>query len=132
MLSQRLKRETISARAQSRYNAQRNRRYIGFLAESLTRKDIREMHLDDRQGNSGQRVSQRHARVSEAAWIDHDPIGLAALTGHRLLNPVDQLAFVVGLECIDHDAQFLGGGFEHAVDVREGLVTVDLRLTPTE
>ena len=66
MLSQRLKRETISARAQSRYNAQRNRRYIGFLAESLTRKDIREMHLDDRQGDSGQRVSQRrHARLPD-------------------------------------------------------------------
>ena len=78
------------------------------------------------------RVSQRHARMGEAAWIDHDPIGLTALTGHRLLNPVDQLAFVVGLKCIDRDPQFLGGGFEHAVDVREGLVTVDLRLTPPE
>ncbi|MNX97730.1 hypothetical protein D3C86_1301060 [compost metagenome] len=46
------------------------------------------------------------------------------------MDPVDQLAFVIGL--LEHHARAVGRRLAHRLDVRQGLVAIDVRLPNPE
>jgi hypothetical protein len=62
--------------------------------ELLPPVDIREVHFDDGDGDSGDGISERERVVGKGARIHDD--GLEPLAS-RALNPVHELAFMIGL-----------------------------------
>ncbi|MNE46003.1 hypothetical protein D3C80_1403220 [compost metagenome] len=64
--------------------------------------------------------------MGEGGGIDHQGAGFMA----RLMDPVDQLAFVIRLA--EHDARVAGGGLAQRLDVGQGLVAIDVRLPNPE
>ena len=71
-----------------------------------------------------QRVAQAEARVGQRAGIDDRALHPA---GQRL-DGIDQLAFVIGLQPLELDAQHLGVGPQHRLDLGQRRTAVDLRL----
>jgi hypothetical protein len=69
----------------------RDRRDHGVVAKLLAGVDIREVDLDHRPGDPGQRIAKRDAVVGEASGIDDDGDG----AGSAILDQVDQYAFVI-------------------------------------
>lgn len=86
------------------------------------------MHLDDRPLEGIQRIEDRHRGMGEGAGVDDDPRRRAA----RFVDPVDDLAFPVRLAEGQLDAEFGGEGDTVALDIREGLMAVDVRLALAE
>ena len=72
-----------------------------MLPESFSPVDIRQMHLNQGFVEGAQRVEQGDRGVAVGARIDDDALGLPP----RLLDPVDQLALLVGLPEIGLEAQ---------------------------
>src|SRR5580700_1170731 len=68
-----------------------------MMPEPFAPEDIRKMDLDNRQIGGVQRIENRDRGMSQRAGVENDPVGRLA----RLLNPVDELAFVVGLAEVD-------------------------------
>jgi 3-hydroxyacyl-CoA dehydrogenase len=99
-----------------------------MLPKGFAGVDVREMDLNDRQGNGRERIAQRHARMRESGGVDQDP----AEAAHGFLNPINEFAFMIRLKACDLDVEFLGAGRKVSVDLSEGLVSIDLRLTLTE
>ena len=63
------------------------------MAKRLALVDVRDVHLDHGAVKRVQRIKDRHRSVRLSAGIQDDGRPVQA----RLLDPVDQLAFVVGL-----------------------------------
>ena len=76
----------------------------------------------------------RASRTATLVWVvaagvdDHGAEALRA----GLLDPGDQLAFVIGLAGLDSDPKLRGEGVQAGVDIREGFTPVDLRLAGAE
>ena len=75
----------------------------GLVTKRLARLRVRDVHLDGWQTSCGNAVSQRHRGVGEAAGIDDDPVETVA----RLVQPVDELAFLIGLAALDCRSEIL-------------------------
>lgn len=71
-----------------------------LVSELLSSVYIAYVHLEERNGDTGESVSQCHARVRETAGVDDDELGLLS----RFVDSVDYGAFVVGLEVLDFNA----------------------------
>ena len=65
---------------------------------------IAEVNLDDRSRDRLDRVVQRHRRMAIAAGIDDHRLRPPRL---RLVQPVDQMSFMVGLTDINRYAKIL-------------------------
>ena len=98
------------------------------MAEGFAGVDVGEVNFDRGQGNRSECVAQGVAVVGEGAGVDEDATG--PLT--RLVDGVNQLAFVVGLQETQLDALFLSGFLQALVNVVQGVMTVDIRLTFAE
>ena len=102
--------------AEAADHALRGRRDVGGVPERLAPEDVRQVQLDHRQLGGVQGVEDRDRGVGVGAGVDDDAVRLLA----RLLDPVDELAFGVGLAEIDRQAQGLaraprcGGGRRRA------------------
>jgi len=79
---------------------------IGQVAKGLAAVDLTDMHLDHRPFKSIERVQNRNRRMGQGGRIDDDPRGLVA----RLMNPVDDLAFPVGLQQRDRKTELRADG----------------------
>ena len=94
----------------------------------LARMDVGQIDLDDRDRKRRDRVAQRDRAMGIAAGVDDHRGGL----GHRLVEPVDQHALVIGLA--DVELELVGGGAldQHGVDLGQALGAVNPRLAGSE
>src|SRR5258708_26115604 len=124
----RRERELVALPAEAADDPARGPTYEGIVAEFVAPINVGEVHLDDRQGGGVERIEYGDRGVREGAGIEDDAVcGLP-----RLVNPVDQLAFVVRLAEI-HDEVERSGTFEACLlDVRQRLMAVDFRLAQAE
>ena len=86
------------------------------MAEFLAGVDIGDVHFDGRNFHRHQGVMQRDRGVRIAAGIDDDPGGLL---GVRLVDEIDQFAFVIGLPAVGLEAELRGGLRAELLDVGE-------------
>ena len=94
-------RKRVAVDAEAADHGLGDRRDVGMLAEVLARMDVGDVDLDHRQlhGQSASRIATEVWRVG--GRVDDDAGGLL---GAGLLDPVDQLALVVGLAEFDRKA----------------------------
>lgn len=95
---------------------------------------VGDVDLDERDIHTRQRISQRDARVGEGTGIDDNRVDFV---DPRLMDTVNEGAFVVGLETRDGD-WFVGCGegraavLEHGLYVGEGFAAVEMWLSGSE
>src|ERR1700693_6136340 len=87
--------QAITFYAQAGNDAFRNARQIGKMPERFALMDIGNMYFYEGNRHARERIAQRHAGVRQSARIDDD--GVDAF-GMRLMDTVDQRAFVVALK----------------------------------
>ena len=100
-----------------------------MMAKGFARVDVGEMHFDDRQRrNRAHRVVDGDRGVGVGAGIDDDAGGLLA----GFLDPVDEIALVVGLAEIDLQPEPRAGLLAVGLDVGQRLAAIDARLALAE
>src|SRR6266850_1506111 len=87
------------------------------------------MNLDERDGDTGKRIPQRHAGMRVAGRVEDDEADAVAA---RLLHPVDQLAFEIALVANHLRACGTSGIDQSAVDGVQGLPAVDRWLASSQ
>ena len=92
------------------------------MAEGLAREDVADVNLDRGPAAALDRVAQRVAGVAQRARVDDDAVVV------ELLDPVDERAFVVGLEVVERGAAAGGVVGGPLYDFGERRVAVDLGL----
>ncbi len=86
------------------------------------------MHFDDRQIGGVQRVEDRHRGVGQRAGVQDDAVSRLA----RLVNPVDELALVVGLAEIDRQIERRSPRQATLLEIGQGVVAIGRRLAHSE
>ena len=71
------------------------------MSEFFSGVNVTDVNLQERDRNARESVAQRYTRVGETAWVDDDKLSLSA----GVVDPVDDGAFMVGLEILDFDSQ---------------------------
>src|ERR1700752_3766219 len=99
-----------------------------MMAKALAPEDVRQVPLDDRQPGGGERVEQRDRGMGQRTRVQNDAVGRFA----RLLDPVDQLPFMIGLPEIDLEAECSGPGGAALLDIAERVLPVYRRLADPE
>src|SRR6185369_7665612 len=98
------------------------------MAKALTLEDVRQMHLDDRQVGREECIEHRYRGVGQRTGVEDDAVGGFA----RLLYPVDELTFVVGLPKLDLQVEGRRSGEAPLLDIGQGVVAVNRRITHSE
>src|SRR6185312_17479546 len=101
---------------------------IGMMPEALAPEDVGQMHLDNRQVGGLERVVHRDRGVRQSAGVENDPIRSLA----RLLDPVDELALVIGLAEIDGEVERRGPRDAALLDIGQRIVAVSRRFPHAE
>lgn len=125
----RVQRQCIGAGAEAGDGAARDRGNPALVAEGLAGVGVGEMDLDDRDLDALDGVVEGNGGVGERAGVEED--GEAAARG-GLVQPVDEMAFVVGLAQVYAQAKGQGLVGEGIRDAVEGVMAVDLRLAGAE
>lgn len=86
------------------------------------------MDLHCWQADGADGVPQGNTGVGITAGVDDDPVGPI----QRILNCVDECAFMVGLIGTNGGAESLGLGYDFGVDFRQGLAPIDARLSDAQ
>ncbi len=94
------------------------------MSKRLSRVDIAEVGLDDRELRGGHGISQRNGVVGEGPWIENHGVG----PGASVMERIDQSALVVRLHVADLGVALAGNGGEVGDDVVECVGAVDLGL----
>ena len=82
------------------------------------------MHLDERDGDRGQGIAQRNARVGVGCGVGDNKVHAFRARG---LHPVNEAPFGVALEAADFDALPATGRLQASIDLGQGLTSVDFR-----
>ena len=110
-------------------------REVGVVAERLPLVDVRDVHLDERDRHGREGIADRHTGVGVGARVeDHACQGAGGVQAAGFVDPVHQLAFVVGLQCRDLSGRAGGRGLrlETADDVRQCRAAIDSRFAGAE
>lgn len=94
------------------------------VPELLTRIDVAEVNLEDRQADAGQGIAQGNAVVGERARVDDDRVGPLAV----LLDRIDEDALVVALQDPGFDSEVLRFQADHLVDLFQRFLPVEIGL----
>jgi hypothetical protein len=97
----------------------------GATPKRLSRVDIREVNLDNRNADSDYGVSKAHARVGQPSGIEQNHVGPAP----RLVKSVNEDPFLVGLKELDLDAPRLRCPPNFFLELTEAHASVDLWLS---
>ena len=116
--------QKVALRAEAGDHADCSRAYVRMMPEALTLVDVGKMNLDSRSLGCIQRIEQGHGRMGVGAGIDDD----AGIPLAGSLYEVDQNALMIALREFDRKTQAQCFGPARFLDVRQGLVAVDLRL----
>src|SRR5579884_576576 len=120
--------EHVAVRAEPGDDAARRARRQRGVPVALARVDVGEVHLDDGLAEAAHGVEQGDAGVGQGAPVEDAGVGGVALG----FEQVDQLALVVAL--LEAHLHAVAGGalLDHAGDVLEPGVAVDLRLAAAQ
>ena len=118
-----LNRELIPLRAQADDAAHGDVREIRVVAEFFAREGVRQVQFDEGQLHAEQRVTQRHAGVREATWIQD---GEADAIGPGGLDAIDELVLGVALEGDQFVAKLGGRSFGAFFDGGQGVCAINL------
>lgn len=91
--------------------------------------DVRKMNFNERNANARQRIANGNACVCIGGRIDYDESDAIPT---RLLDAVDQCAFVIALKALHIDASGTRRGLQPLVDFGQRFTTVEFRFTRTE
>src|SRR3989304_5826971 len=125
---QRLKGRGVPPPAQPAHLAHRQIGEDGVMAELLSRVDVRDGHLHERQADRRQGIAQGKAVVGESAGVDHGTVGAGSFS----LQEVDDLALAVRLEGADISPHLARAPAAPVFDLGEGEGAVPLRLSLAE
>src|SRR5581483_11404190 len=112
--------QLVAVRAEPEYSAVGGEADIGVVAKALAPENVRQMHFDDRQVGGVERVEHGDRGVGQRAGVEDDAVRGVA----RLVNPVDELAFVIGLAALDRQVERAGAGEAALLDIGERVVSV--------
>ncbi len=98
---------------------------MGMVAEGFALVDVAQMDLNHGKLGRLEGIKDGNRGVAVGSCIDDDSRRLVA----RLKNPFDQFALPRRLPEVDPEAQFLGPGLDHFLDVLERHAAVNMRLT---
>ncbi len=121
--------QLIAGYAETTDLAYRHRADIRMMTKGFAGMHIREMDLHGRNGDRRQGISQRDAGMGQTAGIDENPGNTSVASG---VNPIDQLAFVVGLKGIYSDPQFPRQKVQALVHILQRVPAIDFGFTGTE
>lgn len=124
-----LQRYGIAARAEAFHAICGGHPDIGQVAKFLARLRIGEVNLDHWHLDRLDRIEQRDRGVGIGRRVQQHR---ASFLPVGVMQPVDQLAFVIGLVKTDRQPQLFGLLRQHLLDIGERLVPVDLRLALAE
>src|SRR5262249_19175250 len=94
----------------------------------LASKDVGQVNLDNRQRGRRKSVEHRDRGMGQRPGIENDSVRRFA----RLLDPIDELAFVIALPKIDLEIERRGAGQAARLDIGQRVMTVDRRVTYPE
>src|SRR5689334_7973128 len=94
------KRQHIAMATEAADDAMCGGAHVRCVAKRFSAVNIRQMYLDHRQLRRLERVEDSDRSVCVGAGVEDNAVGILT----SLLDPVDQLAFVVGLAEIDRQA----------------------------
>ena len=116
MINQRPQPQIVAVRAKSTNLSNRDGGYIGMMTECFTLVDVAQMHLNRRQGDSCDRITNSHTSMGVGSRIYQDSPVLSLCT----LNSVHQAAFMVGLVAFDQKPQIASYLAQVAIDSVQG------------
>lgn len=118
-------RQHVGHGTKARDRALRRHADIAFMAEGFALVRIGQVDFDHRHGDALDRVMQSDRGVGQAARIDDDGMGALRM---GLLQPVNQMAFMVRLAKIDRHMG-AGGGVVHPLgNVVQRVIAIDFWL----
>lgn len=121
-------RRDVAVRAEARDHTFSVGRDVRVVPEGLALVHVRKVDLDERRGELGACVADRHGGVGPGGGVEHDRVPVVG----GLVQPLEELALVVGLPEVDLQAQFLAGGDAQVGEVGERLGAVDRGLPLAE
>ena len=98
------------------------------MPEFFPLMNVRDVDFNGRKADGGDGVPKGNAGVSVGGGVEDDDIE----TPLRLLNPSDQLPFLVRLAEVDGHSQFGRPFADEPFNVREGRPSIDFRLADAE
>src|SRR5690606_39067367 len=123
---QRLHRQAIATRAETRQHGRRYGRDQRLVVDLLAPVNIRDVELDDWPGKHLERIEQRNGAEGEARRIDEDARALV----NRLMHPVDELVLGIGL--VEADGRLTRRLAAPGLDLGQRDRAVDFRLPRAE
>jgi hypothetical protein len=96
-----------------------------MVPKRLPGMHVRDVKLDDGCVAALDRVMERDRRVREGSRIEHDTKHVAGRDlSARLVDPIDQVAFVVRLAAFDRDAELCALLLAYPFNVRQRIVAI--------
>ena len=99
------------------------------MAERFPLMDIRDMHLIERNIDSGKGIPEGDAGMRQSAGIDDDGIDVFK---PGLMDPVNQGAFMIALETGETGASLFSKRAYHGNDIIKGFFAIDVRFPHTQ
>src|SRR4029078_7833624 len=121
--------ERVAVDAEAADDGLPGKRYVGMSAPGLTGVNVAAVAFDRGHADRLDGVMAGDRRMGEAARIEHDAQGLL---GARLLNPIDDHPFMIGLPEFHAIAVGVGGLPAELLDGRERGAAIDVRLAGAE
>ena len=120
-----MQRKTVGIRPETRHHADADRRGQRMVAELFAGLHIAEMHLDGGQFHGCNRIADRHGGVRVGGRIYDDAVDPLLQRG---ADPVNDRAFVIGLEVDQLASEFLRQRPETRHDRRQRVISINPRL----
>src|SRR5665647_1443031 len=99
------------------------------MAEGFAREHVRQMDLDKRDPDGGQRIPHGHAGMGVGGGVDDDEIDLVPA---RLLNTLDEFGLGIALVGLEAGSGLLGRCGQPRLDRLQGVLAVVIRLADAE
>src|SRR5579875_233341 len=124
----RLERQQIALGSEAADHTGRGATHQRTVPESLAAVNVGQVHLDDRQLGRKQGVENRDRGGGVAGGIDDDAVGVLA----RLLDPLDELAFLIRLPEIDRETEHRAALHARLLDIGERVAAIGFGLAHAE
>src|SRR5713226_8495162 len=116
--------QNIGMRPEAKNLPTANRGNHRFVPDFFASMDVGKVDFDGRNTDGGNGVPQGETGVGVSGGVQNDHVELA----FRLLNPIDEFAFQVGLAEVDFGAEFRRLRPDCLLDVGQRLAAINLRL----
>ena len=128
-MGQRAQRQLVGMAAETRDFSDTGRRNTRLMTKRLSGLGVRNVNFDGGDLCALYSIVQRVRRVGKRTRVDGDGRKTVSV---RCTDPIDQLAFVVGLPTGHSQAEFLAPGNQCLVDFRQRGRAINFRLPLTQ